>query len=624
MNNSTTSDRTESPSGASDGNNPKPLSGARLWLIRTIAFVLIPALFFGLLELSLWVSGFGYSTSYFKHSEIKGEDFLVPNSYFSYRFFPPALARRPMELRMAAKKPTSSYRIFVFGESAAYGDPDPAYGVGRQLEVLLRERFPGTSFEIVNTAMTAINSHAILPIAREVTQLDGDLWIVYMGNNEMIGAFGPGTVFSSKTPSLAMIRTTLAVKSTRTGQFMESLLRDLQNNGKAPEKWAGINMFSKNLGYADPGRLAAYNNFQDNLQDILDAALGAQVPVLLSTVGSNLKHTAPFNSMHSEDLTDAQNSEWTSHYSQGVALDAEGSCAQALEQYSLAAVIDSGHAELQFRIGRCHLQMEKPDLALTAYTKARDHDGLAVRADTRINQIIRDSAELHTDDQVKLVDAEKFLAANSPDGITGRELFYEHVHYTLNGNYRLARLLAENVAMKLPSNITSTDKGYWVDANINSYELAFTLWDQVKLWKEMSQRLSAPPHKGTLNYEANIGYSKAQVKEITSQIDLNTTPKKDRGLYQRAIAKNPGDNVLHAYYAQYLAGNKQPAAAIREFKEVCELLPDLEWPHYFLGQLLGQAQRYDEAAEYFKRALEIRSDFSLAQQSLDKIEKPKR
>jgi tetratricopeptide (TPR) repeat protein len=53
-------------------------------------------------------------------------------------------------------------------------------------------------------------------------------------------------------------------------------------------------------------------------------------------------------------------------------------------------------------------------------------------------------------------------------------------------------------------------------------------------------------------------------------------------------------------------------------------LPDLEWPHYFLGEYLGRAKRYDEAAESFKRALEIRSDFALAQQGLDKIEKLKR
>lgn len=618
------SDRTESPSGRIEDNNPKPLSGGRLWLVRVMAYVLVPVLFFGLLELSLRIGGFGYPTSYFVPSQIEGEDYLIPNGYFSYRFFPPTLSRRPLELRMAAEKPPRTYRIFIFGESAAYGDPDPAYGVGRYLKSLLDERFPGTDFEIVNTGMTAINSHAILPIAREAAQLDGDLWIIYMGNNEMIGAFGPGTIFSSKAPSLTMARTILTVKSTRTGQLMESLVSSLQKSDKAPEKWDGINMFSKNLSYADPGRLVAYDNFQGNLQDILDAAVGSEVPVLLSTVGSNLKHTAPFNSMNSENLTAAQTSEWESHYNKGVALEAKGSFVEALEQYSLASAIDPSHAELQFRMGRCHLQTGNPELALASYTKARDHDGLAVRADTRINQIIRDTAEQNALEQVKLVDVAELLPANSPDRIPGHDLFYEHVHYTLDGNYRLARVLAEEVAMKLPSNIAATDKGQWVDANFVADELAVTLWDQYKLWSEMTKRISAPPHSSSLNYSANLDYAKAQTKAVISRIDLKKTPKQDRELYLRAIAKNPDDNWLHMHFAQYLQANGELSAGIDELKVVCELLPDLEWPHYFLGAFLGTAKRYDEASESFKRALEIRSDFTLAQEGLDKIEKLKR
>ena len=58
-------------------------------------------------------------------------------------------------------------------------------------------------------------------------------------------------------------------------------------------------------------------------------------------------------------------------------------------------------------------------------------------------------------------------------------------------------------------------------------------------------------------------------------------------------------------------------------KVVCDVLPDLEYPHYYLGAFLASAKRYDEAAAYFKRALEIRSDFSLPQEGLDRIDKLK-
>ena len=148
---------------------------------------MIPLLVIGGLELGLRLAGYGYPTNFFVKTKISGKDYYVPNDRFGYRFFPPALARTPVSLRMAVKKPANTYRIFVFGESAAMGDPDPTFGDWRYLQVLLHERFPGTDFEVVCVAMTAINSHVILPIARECARRDGDLWIIYMGNNEMVG-----------------------------------------------------------------------------------------------------------------------------------------------------------------------------------------------------------------------------------------------------------------------------------------------------------------------------------------------------------------------------------------------------------------------------------------------------
>ena len=40
-------------------------------------------------------------------------------------------------MRMEADKPVDTYRIFIFGESAAMGDPDPTFGAWRYLQVLL-------------------------------------------------------------------------------------------------------------------------------------------------------------------------------------------------------------------------------------------------------------------------------------------------------------------------------------------------------------------------------------------------------------------------------------------------------------------------------------------------------
>jgi hypothetical protein len=239
------------------------ISRRRLWLMRFFSMIFVPLLLLGGLELGLRLAGYGYDTSFFRKIQIKGHDFYVPNEAFSYRFFPPTIARIAVPVRFAAKKPTNSYRIFLLGESAAMGDPDATYGVGRYVEVLLRERYPGTDFQVICVAITAIDSSTILPIARECARHQGDLWLIYMGNNEMVGPFGAETSFGLRAPSLGVIRTILAIKTTRIGQLLDALGRRLRSNSSTPKKWEGMEMFANNrLGYDDPARLRAYANFK--------------------------------------------------------------------------------------------------------------------------------------------------------------------------------------------------------------------------------------------------------------------------------------------------------------------------------------------------------------------------
>ena len=55
-------------------------------------------------------------------------------------------------------KPAGTIRVFVLGDSAAQGFPNPSFGFGRILEVMLRQRYPDVKFEVINVAMSAISS----------------------------------------------------------------------------------------------------------------------------------------------------------------------------------------------------------------------------------------------------------------------------------------------------------------------------------------------------------------------------------------------------------------------------------------------------------------------------------
>ena len=75
--------------------------------------------------------------------------------------------------------------------------------------------------------------------------------MIYMGNNEVVGPFGIGTVFGSQTTPLPLIRAGLAFKATG----HRPVVRHVATSGaKAPGSdgsWEGLAMFAK-YKFADP------------------------------------------------------------------------------------------------------------------------------------------------------------------------------------------------------------------------------------------------------------------------------------------------------------------------------------------------------------------------------------
>jgi hypothetical protein len=154
----------------------------RLWMFRLAAMLVAPLLLL-VLEVGLRLADYGYPTGFYVRAAGAGVD--MTNYRFGWRFFPPSIARSPEPHLLSAKAP-GTIRIFVLGGSAAQGVPNPRFNFGRILEVMLQDRYPGLSFEVVNTAMTAINSHVVREIVRDCAQHEPSAFLVYMGNNEVV------------------------------------------------------------------------------------------------------------------------------------------------------------------------------------------------------------------------------------------------------------------------------------------------------------------------------------------------------------------------------------------------------------------------------------------------------
>jgi len=596
----------------------KPASSRRRrWGMKITAAVVIPVFCLGVMELGLRLMGYGYATGFFLERKIEGTDYLIPNRLFTHRFFPSGLARDPLPFRMFAEKPEGTYRIFLFGESAAYGDPDPAYGMGRFLEALLEIRHPETKFEVICSAITAINSHVILPIARDCRRHEGDLWVLYMGNNEMVGPFGAGTVFGKQAPRRSQVKTLLFIRSTRLGQLLTRVTEKLGKQQAGPESWRGIDMFTENkLSYNDPARLRAYRNFEDNLQEIVETGLQSGIPVLLSTVSTNLRDCAPFISIPPA-LAEADLARWEEQYQAGLDLDARGLTAEALGAYEAAAAIESEHAELQFRLGTCHLALGRADEATAAFTRARDLDALAVRADTRINRIILDAVEQYRGRDLMGLDADAILAGQTADGLSGRETFYEHVHFTVEGNFRLARLMADLISSRLLSS-----PGTVLDAE-NEFQacsdrLAFPQWNQKLVWNTALDRVSVPPFTSQSSHANTSAYFRERMLEV----DRKTTHAswgEVQHVYERALNRRPDDTLIRWNYAQFLERTGRIPEAIVQGQAICQRLPENAWPHFFVGSLMARQGRIREATQVLEMALRIQPDVPFAREELDRI-----
>lgn len=577
----------------------------------------LPILLVGLVEVGLRLGGCGYPVSFFLRARQQERAVLVENPKFGWRFFPPAVARSPLPLALPAEKPSGALRIFVFGESAAMGDPEPAYGFARQLDRLLQVRHPGRRVEVVNVAMTAINTHVIREIARDCASRAGDCWIIYAGNNEVIGPFGAGTVFGRQAPGLAFVRANLALKRTRLGQFLARCFER-----RTAGQWEGMEMFlQQQVRREDPRLGVVYRHFAANLSAIIECGQKSGAKVLLATMAVNLADCPPFASQHRAGFTAAQvpNSpesrpapgtnaatlaEWERCYALGRQAEGQGRFAEALSAYQQAAALDAEYAELVFHRARCEraqgLASAQADFGL-----ARDLDGLRFRVDSRLNDIIRQTAAARG---LRLLDAERELGRRSAAGAPGQDLFYDHVHLNFKGNYALAALFVPAVEAELfGSRVPAAGAPEAVAEPVLPTEaevarrLAFTDFDRRRVLEEMRLRLEQAP----FCWQSN---ARERAEGLGKELAAAAPPLGDLlPEYRAALALAPDDAVLHANFARVLeaAGD---AGAAAEWREVARLLPREPDAWFQLGNLEHSAGHYGEAVALFEEALKRKPD----------------
>ena len=562
--------------------NPERPSKAIRHLVGKLALAtVLPALILGLLEGFMRLAEIGLPTHFLVPVTIGNRACWGNNPFYGYRFFAPEIARDPPPLAVERKAETNAIRIVVLGESAAMGDPLIEFGAPRMLGKMLAPAGDGARFEIANAAMTAINSPVVADIAMDLDRMRPDVVLIYMGNNEVVGPFGPtGRRHSALAARLIPLR--VAISRWRTALSLKLAVESIVRIGQKPRNFNMETMGQTELRADDPRLQPVYDLYENRLGRIIARARNAGAEVLLCTIAVNNADCPPFGSRNRTDWSDDESTSWQRNYAAGIQAQAEHRLSEAIAAYKDAARIDDGHAELAYRLAQVLDAAGDASDARIWFARARDSDTRRFRADSRINQIIRDVAQRQ---QVRLIDVERnFLEAHADE-----TLFLDHVHFTLDGTYRLAGLWFDEIARTYPLSQKPS-------LSVCRERLFVTPWGLHRQAQVMATRFAQPPFSQQLGHEARQTRLVALARDYAHEI-ATTDADRLRPAYEREQARDPGDPTLLSQWGAILLKSSRLGSALPPLTDYAARYPHCFEPRLMPTYILAKSGRHALAAK---------------------------
>jgi tetratricopeptide (TPR) repeat protein len=295
--------------------------------------------------------------------------------------------------------------------------------------------------------------------------------------------------------------------------------------------------------------------------------------------------------------------EWEGCFKPGSEAQQAGNWRKAEELFRQAARIDDSFAELRFRLGQCALALGEMGEARSQFAAARDLDALRFRCDSRLNDLIRQAGTNGAAAGLLLADAEHALAAASPDGLPGAESFYEHVHLTFEGNYLLARAIAEQVDKLLPKTVPASSRP-WPEIDDCARRLGRTgrAW-QLALSDILGRLTDAP-----FTLQSNHAEQQRRLIGLAHKLPPADSPgslREAQTACEAAIAARPDDALLYEQLAELKQAETDYAGAVAAASRSLDLLPSNPECWLLLGLALAQEEKFTEAAAAFRQVFEL-------------------
>ncbi|MVM32017.1 hypothetical protein GO755_18350 [Spirosoma sp. HMF4905] len=359
--------------------------------------LLFPFVLLAVIEGLLRLFGYGHDLRLFVEDP-KQKGFLVMNQYTSEKYFSETENATIGNFEPFQKqKAYGTFRIFVLGESTTIGYPYMHNGsFHRWLQYRLIHTFPNKEFEIINLALTAVNTYTVADFAKQLTDYKPDAVLVYTGHNEYYGALGIGST-SGLAHNPTLLRLLIKLREYRLVQLLSNTINGIRKVVSGQKIDLRENLMKRmaadqQITYGSATYQAGIDQFKTNLNDLCRQLSEQHIPVFISNLVSNEKDLKPFISSPGNGATSAQ------------------------AQYQLA---NQAYAKGNFSDAK------------KEYVRAKELDMLRFRAPETMNQLIQEAATSYPG--VTLVDTKRTFETHSPHGILGQETLLEHVHPNLFG-----------------------------------------------------------------------------------------------------------------------------------------------------------------------------------------------
>jgi tetratricopeptide (TPR) repeat protein len=356
--------------------------------------IFIPIIFIILLESGLRIFDYGKTYDQWVNA---GEGKLKLNPEIAYRYFytteqVPSAGNNIFD----EVKKDNCFRVFVMGGSSAAGFPfTPNGSFARYILNRLQVLYPQKTIEVVNIAMSAINSYSLRDMLPGVIDQKPDLIIIYAGHNEYYGALGVGST-ESLGGTRYIVNTVLWLNKFKTFELLRNIIKSIYGLFAQPvmtDATLMARMSQKQfIPYNSDSYCSGIDQFEGNLNDILRMTRDADIPVLLGTLVSNLKDQKPFSSIEHEK---------------------------------------NPPAEEMFNLATKKLKVGNTKNADSLFKFAKDLDALKWRAPERMNEIINELGKKYEYSVIKL---DSIFNEISPDNIVGDNLITDHLHPNMSGN----------------------------------------------------------------------------------------------------------------------------------------------------------------------------------------------